>query len=171
LVVSVHGGPTAQAPAVMNLEYLWFTSRGVAVVDVNYRGSSGYGRGYRQHLKGNWGVYDVDDVVRAAAHLVARGDADARRIAIRGGSAGGYTTLAALAFRDYFQAGASYFGLSDIELFDKETHKFESRYITELIGGKQRYAERSPLNAVDRIGVPVILFQGLEDHIVPPSQA
>ena len=171
LLVSIHGGPTAQAPAVMNLEHLWFTSRGVAVVEVNYRGSSGYGRAYRQQLKGNWGVYDVDDAVGAAAYLVGRGDADRRRLAIRGGSAGGYTTLAALAFRDYFRAGASYFGLSDIELFDKETHKFESRYCTALIGGKERYAERSPLNSADTISAPLILFQGLEDHIVPPSQS
>jgi dipeptidyl aminopeptidase/acylaminoacyl peptidase len=143
----------------------------VAVVDVNYRGSTGYGRRYRQQLKGNWGVYDVDDAVSAAAYLAERGDADPQRIAIRGGSAGGYTTLAALAFRDYFRAGASYFGLSDIELFDKETHKFESRYCTELIGGKERYAERSPLNSADSISAPLILFQGLDDHIVPPSQS
>jgi dipeptidyl aminopeptidase/acylaminoacyl peptidase len=155
----------------MNLEYLWFTSRGVAVVDVNYRGSTGYGRRYQQQLKGNWGIYDVDDAVNAAAYLVDRGDADPNRVAIRGGSAGGYTTLAALAFRDYFRAGASYFGVSDIERFDRDTHKFESRYCTQLIGGREHYAERSPINSADRISAPLILFQGLEDHIVPPSQA
>jgi dipeptidyl aminopeptidase/acylaminoacyl peptidase len=171
LLVDIHGGPTAQAPAVMNLEYLWFTSRGVAVVDVNYRGSTGYGRRYQQQLKGNWGIYDVDDAVNAAAYLVDRGDADPNRVAIRGGSAGGYTTLAALAFRDYFRAGASYFGVSDIERFDRDTHKFESRYCTQLIGGREHYAERSPINSADRISAPLILFQGLEDHIVPPSQA
>jgi dipeptidyl aminopeptidase/acylaminoacyl peptidase len=161
LLVDIHGGPTSQAPAVLNLEY----------VDVNYRGSTGYGRAYRQQLKGNWGVYDVDDAVAAATFLVDRGDADPRRVAIRGGSAGGYTTLAALAFRNYFHAGASYFGVSDLELFDKETHKFESRYCTELIGGTQNYAARSPRSRADSISVPLILFQGLEDHIVPPSQA
>jgi dipeptidyl aminopeptidase/acylaminoacyl peptidase len=171
LVVHVHGGPTAQSMATLNLQIQWFTSRGIAVVDVNYRGSSGYGRRYRDLLKGEWGVADVDDAVNAAEYLVERGDADRERLAVRGGSAGGYTTLAAVTFRDFFRAGASYFGLSDIELFDKETHKFESRYCTELIGGKQNYRERSPIDFAERISAALILFQGLEDHIVPPSQA
>jgi dipeptidyl aminopeptidase/acylaminoacyl peptidase len=171
LVVSIHGGPTAAVPASLNFDFQWFTSRGVGVVDVNYRGSTGYGRRYRELLRGEWGVADVDDAINAADYLVRRGDADRRRTAIRGGSAGGYTTLAALAFRSFFAAGASYFGVSDVELLDKETHKFEARYCAPLIGGPQNYAARSPIHSADHISAPLLILQGLEDHVVPPSQA
>jgi dipeptidyl aminopeptidase/acylaminoacyl peptidase len=171
LLVNVHGGPTSQVAAVVNFEFQWFTSRGLGVVDLNYRGSTGYGRRYRELLRGQWGVADVDDAINAATYLVERGEADARRVSVRGGSAGGYTTLAALAFRAYFQAGASYFGVSDVELLDKETHKFESRYCAPLIGGAQNYASRSPVHSADRISAPLLVLQGLDDHVVPPSQA
>jgi dipeptidyl aminopeptidase/acylaminoacyl peptidase len=142
---------------------------------VNYGGSTGYGRAYRQRLDGQWGIVDVDDCVNGARYLAARGLADAKRLAIRGGSAGGYTTLAALTFRDAFHAGASHFGVSDLEALARETHKFESRYLDRLIGPyparKDLYRERSPIHHVKRIAAPMILFQGLEDHVVPPNQA
>jgi dipeptidyl aminopeptidase/acylaminoacyl peptidase len=145
------------------------------VVDVNYGGSTGYGREYRQRLYGQWGVVDVDDCVSAASHLVKAGLVDADRLAIRGGSAGGYTTLSALTFRDVFKAGASYYGVSDLEVLDKETHKFESHYNVKLIGPcperRDLYWERSPIHFTDRISCPMIIFQGLEDKIVTPSQA
>jgi dipeptidyl aminopeptidase/acylaminoacyl peptidase len=175
LIVSVHGGPTAAASATLNLGIQYWTSRGFAVVDVNYGGSTGYGRAYRERLYGQWGVVDVDDAVNAARHLVARGLADPNRLVIHGGSAGGYTTLCALAFREAFAAGASYFGISDLVGFHKETHKFESRYTEHLIGPYpdrlDLYRERSPISAVDRWRTPLILFQGLEDKIVPPNQS
>jgi len=145
------------------------------VLDVNYGGSSGYGRKYRQRLNGQWGVVDVDDCVNGARYLVKIGEVDGNRLAIRGGSAGGYTTLCALTFRNIFRAGASYYGVSDLEALAKDTHKFESRYLDRMIGPypEQRdlYRERSPIHFVNQISCPMILFQGLEDKVVPPSQA
>ena len=175
LIVRSHGGPTSAANAAFSMGIQYFTSRGFAFVDVNYGGSSGYGRAYRERLKGQWGVVDVDDCINAAKYLVGQGLADENRVAIEGGSAGGYTTLAALAFRDYFKAGASLFGLSELEIFAKETHKYESRYLDGLIGPypaeRDLYIERSPLFKARNISVPVIFFQGDEDKIVPPNQA
>jgi len=152
------------------------TTRGIAVVDVNYGGSTGYGRAYRQRLNGQWGVVDVADCVSAAAHLVARGQADPDRLIIRGNSAGGYTTLAALVFRPgVFKAGASYYGISDLEAMARDTHKFESRYLDRLVGpypeAREIYRARSPIHFVDRLSCPLILFQGLEDQVVPPNQS
>lgn len=175
LIVHSHGGPTSSASISLNLQLQYFTSRGFAALDVNYGGSSGYGRAYRQRLNGQWGVVDVDDCINAARYLVERGLADGSRLAIAGGSAGGYTTLCALTFRDTFKAGASYFGLSELEVFIKDTHKFESRYLERLIGPypqrRDLYRERSPIHFTDRISAPMVLFQGLEDKIVPPNQA
>lgn len=175
VVVFSHGGPTTQVSNTLNPSIQFWTSRGFAIVDVNYGGSTGYGREYRERLKGNWGIVDVDDCVNAVTYLAKRGAVDADRAAIRGGSAGGYTTLAALAFRKAFKAGASYFGLSDLEAFVKETHKFESRYLDALIGPyperRDLYIERSPIHHADRISCPIILLQGLEDKVVPPNQA
>ena len=175
LVVCSHGGPTSATSARMRLEYQYWTSRGFAVLDVNYGGSTGYGREYRERLKSQWGIVDVDDCVNGAKALVARKLADPRRLAIRGGSAGGYTTLCALTFRDDFAAGASYFGVSDLEALAKETHKFESRYLDGLIGPyperRDLYLERSPIHFTERVSCPMILFQGLEDKVVLPNQA
>jgi dipeptidyl aminopeptidase/acylaminoacyl peptidase len=175
LLVMSHGGPTSAVNNTLNPRYQYWTSRGFAVLDVNYGGSSGYGRAYRQRLAGRWGIVDVDDCVNGARYLAERGLADPQRLAIRGGSAGGYTTLAALAFRDAFAAGASHFGVSDLAALARETHKFESRYLDGLIGPyparKDLYRERSPIHHVNRIAAPMILFQGLEDRVVPPSQA
>lgn len=175
LLVMGHGGPTAATDNTLSLKIQYWTSRGIAVLDVNYRGSSGYGREYRRQLEGQWGVADVDDCVHGALYLVERGLVDPQRLAIRGGSAGGFTTLAALAFREVFKAGASHYGVSDLEALAKETHKFESRYLDRLIGPyPQRadlYVARSPIHAIDRLSCPVIFFQGLEDKIVPPEQA
>jgi dipeptidyl aminopeptidase/acylaminoacyl peptidase len=175
LIVISHGGPTAATSATLSLAVQFWTTRGFAVVDVNYGGSTGYGREYRQRLYGQWGVVDVDDCVSAADYLVKARLADINRLAIRGGSAGGYTTLCALTFRDVFKAGASYYGVSDLEVLDKETHKFESHYNVKLIGPyperRDLYWERSPIHFADRISCPMIIFQGLEDKIVTPSQA
>jgi len=175
LIVISHGGPTAAARTTLSLAIQFWTTRGFAVVDVNYGGSTGYGRDYWQRLYGQWGVVDVDDCVNAALFLVKGGKVDGNRLVIRGGSAGGYTTLCALTFRDVFKAGASYFGISDLEVFRKETHKFESRYDMKLIGhypeSRDLYWQRSPIHFTDRISCPMILFQGLEDKIVPPTQA
>jgi len=175
LLVTSHGGPTSQALPALNLPVQYWTSRGLGVLDVNYGGSSGYGTAYRRQLDGNWGVTDVDDCCAGARFLVERGDVDAERLAIRGGSAGGYTTLCALTFRDVFAAGASHYGVSDAEALARDTHKFESRYLDSMIGPypqrAELYRQRSPLHAVDRLDAPMILFQGLEDRIVPPDQA
>ncbi len=175
LLVCSHGGPTGATHDVLRLPYQFWTSLGFAVVDVNYGGSTGYGRAYRERLKGRWGIVDVDDCVNAGRYLVERGLADGNRAAIRGGSAGGYTTLSALTFRDFFKAGASYYGVSDLEALAKETHKFESRYLDGLIGPyperRDLYVERSPVHFTDRLSCPVILFQGLEDKVVLPNQA
>jgi dipeptidyl aminopeptidase/acylaminoacyl peptidase len=175
LIVESHGGPTSHAPPVLDREFLFWTSRGIGVVDVNYRGSSGYGRAYRNRLRGEWGVVDTEDCVNAALYLADEGEADRARLAIRGGSAGGYATLCALTFHDAFGAGASYFGVGDTEALARDTHKFESRYLDRLIGPYPEradlYRERSPIHHVERLRSPVILFQGLEDEIVPPNQA
>ena len=175
LLVISHGGPTAAASGALNPGYQFWTSRGFAVVDVNYGGSTGYGRAYRERLDGTWGVTDVDDCVHAALYLADRGLADRARLAIRGGSAGGYTTLAALTFRDVFAAGASYYGVADLEGLARDTHKFEARYLDGLIGpypeAREVYRARSPVHHTDRLRTPMIIFQGLEDKVVPPSQA
>ena len=171
LLVMAHGGPTGQTSTVLRLDIQYFTSRGFAVVDVDYRGSSGYGRAYRQGLYGRCGVDDVADCVAAARHLAAAGAVDDRRLAIRGGSAGGYITLCALVFYDDFGAGASYFGIADAEAMARDTHKFESRYIARLFGGGPGVLrERSPIHVAERLSCPVILLQGLDDPIVPPAQ-
>jgi dipeptidyl aminopeptidase/acylaminoacyl peptidase len=175
LVVTSHGGPTAPAFAALTVTFQLFTSRGIAVLDVDYGGSTGYGRDYRKRLEGQWGIVDVDDCVNGAKFLAERGDVDPERLAIRGGSASGYTTLAALAFRDRFKAGVSYFGLGDLAKFVQDTHKFESRYTERLVGpwpeGKAIYDERSPALHADRISAPVLVLQGLEDRVVPPEEA
>jgi dipeptidyl aminopeptidase/acylaminoacyl peptidase len=175
LMVKSHGGPTSAVSSVLNLGIQYWTSRGIAVLDVNYGGSTGYGRPYRNRLRGQWGVVDVDDCINGAAYLVERGDVDGERLAIAGGSAGGYTTLCALTFRDFFGAGASHFGVSDLEALETETHKFESHYSDLLVGPYPEradlYRERSPVNYTERLSCPVIFFQGLEDKIVLPNQA
>jgi dipeptidyl aminopeptidase/acylaminoacyl peptidase len=170
LVLFNHGGPTSLAPATLDLGKQFFTSRGFAVVDVNYRGSNGYGRAYMRRLYGKWGIYDVDDCINAALYLAGRGDVDPARMAIRGGSAGGYTTLCALAFRDVFAAGASYFGVGDIEALARETHKFESRYMEQLVP-EAAFRERSPIHHVDGFSKPLLVLQGRDDMVVPEAQS
>ena len=175
LVVHCHGGPTASGGPTYAFEYQYWTSRGIAVVDVNYGGSSGYGREYRLRLNGNWGVVDVDDCINAARYLVAQGLVDGERVSITGGSAGGFTVLLSLTKRAFYNAGASHFGIGDLDLFIKETHKFEAHYVDTLVGPYPEradlYRDRSAVHFADNLKVPVILFQGLEDKIVPPSQA
>ena len=175
LIVISHGGPTGATTTTLKMNIQYWTSRGFGVLDVNYGGSSGYGRAYRERLNGNWGIVDVDDCVNGAGYLVGRGEADPNRLIIRGGSAGGYTTLAALTFRDVFRAGASYYGVSDLEALEQDCHKFESRYNTSLVGPypqrQDLYKARSPIHFTDRLSCPIILFQGLEDKVVPPNQA
>lgn len=175
LLVKSHGGPTAFARTSQSLTTQYWTSRGIAVLDVDYGGSTGYGRDYRERLRGKWGIVDVDDCVNAARYLVAKGLVDPQRLMITGGSAGGYTTLCALTFRDTFKAGASHYGVSDAEALAKDTHKFESRYLDQLFGPypEQRdiYYERSPINFANQLSCPVIFFQGLEDKVVLPNQA
>ncbi len=175
LIVIGHGGPTGATGVGFRLAIQFWTSRGFAVLDVNYRGSTGYGRAYRRRLYGEWGIVDVEDCVNGARWLAQRGRVDGSRLIIRGSSAGGYTTLAALTFHDVFEAGASYYGIGELEILAKDTHKFESRYLDQLIGPypekKHLYAERSPLNHVELLSCPVIFFQGLEDKVVPPNQA
>jgi dipeptidyl aminopeptidase/acylaminoacyl peptidase len=174
LLVKCHGGPTSSASSALNLGTQFWTSRGIAVLDVNYGGSTGFGREYRERLHLNWGIVDVDDAVNGAKFLAGRGSIDPNRAVISGGSAGGYTTLAALAFRDFFQGGASYYGVSDIAALARDTHKFESRYLDSLIGPypetEERYRERSPVHHADGLSKPVIFFQGDEDAVVPPNQ-
>ncbi|MFI4938194.1 MAG: ADP compounds hydrolase NudE [Candidatus Berkiellales bacterium] len=175
LIVKSHGGPTAQATNILNLEIQYWTSRGYAVADVNYGGSTGYGREYRERLLGNWGIVDVQDCEALAQHLVKTHQVAPNKLAIVGGSAGGYTTLAALTFTQTFHVGASYYGVSDCGALAEDTHKFESNYLERLIGpypqAKATYEARSPLYHVDQLNSPVIFFQGLEDKIVPPDQA
>jgi len=175
LLVLSHGGPTSASTTVKSLSIQYWTTRGIGVLDVNYGGSTGLGRAYRDRLKTQWGIVDVNDCVNGAQYLVTRGDADPKRLMISGGSAGGYTTLCALTFRDAFKAGASHYGVSDAEALAKDTHKFESRYLDGLFGpypeAREIYFARSPINFTDRLSCPVIFFQGLEDKVVPPSQA
>jgi dienelactone hydrolase len=174
LLVKCHGGPTSSASSTLNLGTQFWTSRGIAVLDVNYGGSTGFGRGYRERLRLNWGIVDVDDCVNGAKYLGQQGLVDLNRVVISGGSAGGYTTLAALTFRNFFQGGASYYGVSDAAALARDTHKFESRYLDWLIGpypqDEARYRERSPAYHADRLSKPVIFFQGSEDTVVPPNQ-
>jgi dipeptidyl aminopeptidase/acylaminoacyl peptidase len=175
LIVMSHGGPTSAVGSTLELRIQYWTSRGFAVANVNYGGSTGYGRDYRNRLWGQWGVVDVDDCVNAARALVKRGAANPEQLAITGGSAGGYTTLCALAFRNDFSVGASYYGVSDLEGLARDTHKFEARYLDRLVGPypakRELYQERSPIHAADQIDCPVIFFQGLEDAVVLPNQA
>jgi dipeptidyl aminopeptidase/acylaminoacyl peptidase len=175
LIVATHGGPTGESVANFDLGIQYFTSRGFAVADVNYRGSTGYGRAYRRQLEGGWGVVDTIDCVNVAKHLAAEGLVDGARMAIRGGSAGGYATLCALTFHDTFAAGASLFGIADLEALFHATHKFESRYGDRLVGpypdALDVYRARSPIHFVDRISCPMIILQGSEDEVVPPAQA
>ena len=175
LLVQAHGGPTAAARRHLSLGIAYWTSRGIAVIDVDYRGSTGYGRRYRQALDGAWGVVDVEDCVAAAQFLADRGDVDPQRLMIRGGSAGGFTVLAALALHDVFAAGSNSYGVADLEALAADTHKFESRYLDRLIGpypeARDTYLDRSPINHLDGFDAPMIVLQGDEDEIVPPSQS
>jgi dipeptidyl aminopeptidase/acylaminoacyl peptidase len=175
LLVLIHGGPTAATSAQFRLGTQYWTSRGFGVCDVNYGGSTGYGREYRNRLRDGWGVVDVKDAENAALYLAEKGKADCDKLLIRGGSAGGYTTLACLAFSDVFRCGASYFGISDLALMVRDTHKFESRYLDRLVGlypqDEAVYRERSPIFHLDGFDRPVLLLQGLEDKVVPPNQA
>lgn len=174
-IVMIHGGPTSASAGTLSPRIQYWTSRGFGVLDVNYRGSTGFGRKYRDLLKGRWGVADTEDCVNGAEYLAAQGLADRNRAAIRGGSAGGYTALCALTFYSVFSAGASYYGVSDTEILAQETHKFESRYLDRLIGpypeARDIYVKRSPIHYAEKLSSPVIFFQGLEDEIVPPNQA
>ncbi len=175
LIVRTHGGPTSACSPSLNLAVQYWTSRGVAVLDVNYGGSSGYGRAYRHRLDGQWGVVDVADCVNGARFLVEQDRVDPKRLAIRGTSAGGYTTLCALTFYDLFRAGASLYGISDLEALAQDTHKFESHYLERLIGAypeqRERYRARSPIHALGRLATPVIFLQGAADRVVPANQA
>jgi dipeptidyl aminopeptidase/acylaminoacyl peptidase len=175
LLVKSHGGPTAAASASLNLKVQYWTSRGFGYLDVNYGGSTGYGREYRQRLQENWGIVDVEDCANGAKYLVELGLVDGDKLAISGGSAGGFTTLAALTFKDVFKAGASYYGVSDLEALAMDTHKFEAHYLDGLIGKypeeKEIYQARSPIHHTDKLACPTIFFQGLEDKVVPPNQA
>jgi dipeptidyl aminopeptidase/acylaminoacyl peptidase len=174
LVVKCHGGPTGAASSVLSLSIQYWTSRGIGVLDVNYGGSTGYGRAYRNRLHKQWGIVDVEDAVHGAKYLAEQGHASAERTVITGGSAGGYTVLAALTFTNAFAGGASHFGVSDAAALAQDTHKFESRYLDWLIGPYPQdeavYRERSPIYHVERLARPVIFFQGDEDAIVPPNQ-
>lgn len=175
LVVRSHGGPTGRASPALNLQVQFWTSRGFAVVDVDYAGSTGYGRAYRRLLDSQWGILDVEDCLAAARHLAATDRADPARLAIRGGSAGGYTTLCALTFHDLFQAGASWYGIGDLEALVRDTHKFESRYLDRLVGpwpdAVEIYRTRSPIHHTDRLSCPIVFLQGQDDKVVPPNQA
>ncbi len=175
LIVMCHGGPTGATETSLNLKIQFWTNRGFAVLDVNYRGSTGYGRQYRDRLKNNWGITDVIDVCSGADHLIAQGLVDSNKIAIRGSSAGGYTVLAALTFSDRFNAGASLYGIGNLEALAKDTHKFEAHYLDSLIGeypaAQEIYKARSPINHIEKLHCPVIFLQGLQDKVVPPNQA
>ena len=170
-----HGGPTAYSPPDFQVAVQFWTSRGIGILDVNYSGSTGYGRAYRQRLRGNWGIADVRDCIQGALALAGAGLADPSRLSIRGGSAGGYTTLAALTTSDVFAAGISLYGIADLETLARDTHKFESRYTDGLVAPypeqRQVYAERSPIHHLDRLGCPMLILQGLDDKVVPPDQA
>ena len=170
-----HGGPTGATETSLNLKIQFWTSRGFAVLDVNYRGSTGYGRQYRDRLKNNWGITDVIDVCSGVDYLVAQQLIDKNKVAIRGSSAGGYTVLAALTFSDIFKAGASLYGIGDLEALARDTHKFEAHYLDSLVGKypeqQKTYQERSPIHHIDQLNCPVIFLQGLQDKVVPPAQA
>jgi dipeptidyl aminopeptidase/acylaminoacyl peptidase len=174
LLVKCHGGPTAAASSTLDLRIQYWTSRGIAVLDVNYGGSTGYGREYRERLDSNWGIVDVDDCVNGARFLAEQGLVDGERCVITGGSAGGFTVLAALTFRSYFRGGASHYGVSDLALLTRDSHKFEARYLDSLIGPLPEkegvYRERSPITSTELLSAPVIFFQGDEDMVVPPNQ-
>jgi dipeptidyl aminopeptidase/acylaminoacyl peptidase len=175
LVVKIHGGPTSHSKAELNLGAQFWTTRGFALLDVNHGGSSGFGRKYRERLDGNWGVVDVGDTVAAVKYLVGQGRVDGNRVAIRGGSAGGFTVLASLAFHNVFKAGANYYGVSDLEPLAQDTHKFESRYLDRLVAplpqGRALYEARAPIRHLDGFDAPLITFQGADDKVVPPSQS
>jgi dipeptidyl aminopeptidase/acylaminoacyl peptidase len=175
LIVKVHGGPVGATNSSLNPSIQFWTSRGFAVFDVNHRGSTGYGRMFRKKLYPNWGIVDVEDASNGVKWLASQDFIDADKVAIRGGSAGGYTTLAAMAFQNVFKAGTSYFGISDLEILARDTHKFESRYLDQLIGPypemKSVYDQRSPINSVENITAPLLLLQGLDDKVVPPNQS
>jgi dipeptidyl aminopeptidase/acylaminoacyl peptidase len=175
LMVVLHGGPTGHSTPALSLQRQFWTTRGFAVVDVNYGGSSGFGRDYRRRLRGQWGVVDLADAVAAVRFLVDSGRADARRVVIRGGSAGGFTVLCALAFTDVFAAGINYFGVADLESLAADTHKFESRYLDSLVAplpaGRPIYLDRSPIHHLQRMSAALITFQGAEDRAVPPEQS
>jgi dipeptidyl aminopeptidase/acylaminoacyl peptidase len=175
LLVMAHGGPTGATESSLNLKIQFWTSRGFAVLDVNYRGSTGYGREYRERLKNNWGITDVIDVCSGVDYLVAQGKVDANKVAIRGSSAGGYTVLAALTFSNHFKVGASLYGIGDLEALAKDTHKFEAHYLDSLVGEypaqQATYRQRSPIHHIDQLHCPVIFLQGLQDKVVPPAQA
>mmetsp|Transcript_8013 Transcript_8013/g.14117 ORF Transcript_8013/g.14117 Transcript_8013/m.14117 type:complete len:705 (+) Transcript_8013:43-2157(+) len=175
LLVKAHGGPTACTGASFNAGIQYWTSRGFAVLDVDYGGSTGYGRDYRRRLRKSWGIVDIDDVCNGAKFLVKEGLADGERLCIDGGSAGGYTTLGALAFKDVFKAGTSLYGVADLTALAGDTHKFESRYLDGLVGlypeEEELYKERSPIESVDTLSCPILLLQGAEDKVVPPNQA
>jgi len=175
LHVKAHGGPTGSTSTVLSLSTQFWTSRGLAVLDVNYGGSTGYGTAYRRRLNGQWGIVDVDDVVHGARYCVEHGLADGNRLCIAGGSAGGYTTLAVLTFRTQFKAGASHYGVSDLEALARDSNLCVSRYLDSMIGPyparRDLYVARSPIHHTDRLHVPLILLQGLEDKVVPPNQA
>ena len=175
MIINVHGGPTGTAQAAFNPMHQFWTSRGFAVFDLNHRGSTGYGRAFRKNLYGQWGIADVRDTINAVEHLVKHDLANAGQVAIRGGSAGGYLVLACLADSDLFSAGVSYYGIADLELLAKDTHKFESRYLERLIGPYpdkiELYKNRSPINKLQNISAPVLILQGKLDKIVPPNQA
>jgi len=175
VVVKSHGGPTAAAYSGLEPKVQYWTSRGFALLDVDYAGSTGYGRDYRRSLTGQWGVYDVEDCIAAARAMAAEGRVDPRRQAISGGSAGGYTTLCALTFHDVFAAGASHYGIGDLEALARDTHKFEARYLDGLIGPyperQDLYRARSPIHSAEQLSCPVIFFQGLDDKVVPPNQS
>lgn len=175
LIVQSHGGPTSSTSTALRSQIQYWTSRGIAVLDVDYGGSTNYGRTYRERLNDQWGIVDIDDCVNGAKHLIEEGLVDPDRVAIMGWSASGYTTLSALAFRNFFKAGISFFGIGDLEAMTRDTHKFESRYLDGLIGPYPEridlYKERSAINYVDNISAPMLILQGLEDKVVPPNQA
>ncbi len=175
LIVKVHGGPVAATSSTLDPSIQFWTSRGFAVFDVNHRGSTGYGRAFRKKLYPNWGIVDIEDVANGTRWLAEQKYVDSNKLAIRGGSAGGYTVLAALAFENVFKAGTSYFGISDLEILARDTHKFESRYLDQLIGAypekKDVYLQRSPIYSVDNISAPLLILQGLDDEVVPPNQS
>jgi dipeptidyl aminopeptidase/acylaminoacyl peptidase len=175
LIVTCHGGPTSASTSAQDLRRQFWTSRGFSILDLNYRGSTGYGREYRRKLYGNWGIYDVDDCVAGVNYLAEQGLIDPNRAVISGGSAGGYTVLGALTFKDVFKAGASYYGVADVKALCDDTHKFESRYIDQLIGPIETHAEvyqqRSPIQHAEKLNCPVVFFQGMDDKVVPPAQS